>query len=133
MVSQSISHYRIIRKLGQGGMGEVFLAEDVTLERKVAIKVLPAKSIESADARKRLIREATAAAILDHPNICSIYEVNEESIFIAMQYVDGDTLSNLIKGAPLDAKNVVDIGLQVADALNEAHSQGIIHKRRSDF
>src|SRR5215216_829272 len=73
MVSQSISHYRIIRKLGQGGMGEVFLAEDTTLERKVAIKLLPARSIESAGAKRRLIREAKAAATLDHPNICAIY------------------------------------------------------------
>jgi serine/threonine protein kinase/cytochrome c-type biogenesis protein CcmH/NrfG len=128
MVSQSISHYRIIKKLGQGGMGEVFLAEDLTLERKVAIKVLPARSIESAEARKRLIREAKAAATLDHPNICAIYEVNEENAFIAMQYIDGDTLSKRIKQGPLEAKEVVEIGQQIADALTDAHSRGIIHK-----
>ena len=128
MVSQSISHYRIIRKLGQGGMGEVFLAEDITLERKVAIKLLPARSIESAEAKRRLIREAKAAATLDHPNICAIYEVNEENAFIAMQYIDGDTLSKRIKLGPLEAKDVVEIGQQVADALTDAHSRGVIHK-----
>jgi serine/threonine protein kinase/lipopolysaccharide biosynthesis regulator YciM len=128
MVSQSISHYRIIRKLGQGGMGEVFLAEDITLERKVAIKLLPARSIESAEAKRRLVREAKAAATLDHPNICAIYEVNEEDAFIAMQYIDGDTLSKRIKGGPLEVRDVAEIGLQVADALADAHSRGIIHK-----
>jgi len=130
LVSQQLSHYRIIGKLGVGGMGEVFLAEDVKLERKVAIKMLPAKSLADGHARKRLLREAKAAATLDHPNICGIHEVNEEgdSLFIVMQYVDGATLSKKIKDNPLSPAEVADIGIQVAEALAEAHSHGIIHR-----
>src|SRR6478672_9938232 len=94
LASRRIAHYKIIQKLGAGGMGEVFLAEDTKLERKVAIKTLPAKSIDDMHARRRLFREAKAAATLDHPNICAIYEVNEDGdcLFIAMQYVEGQTL-----------------------------------------
>ncbi|HJZ68426.1 MAG TPA: tetratricopeptide repeat protein [Blastocatellia bacterium] len=130
MVSQQLSHYRIIGKLGVGGMGEVFLAEDMKLERKVAIKMLPAKSLTDGHAKKRLFREAKAAATLDHPNICAIHEVSEEgdSLFIVMQYVDGATLSKKIKDNPLSPAEVVDIGIQVAGALVEAHSHGIIHR-----
>ena len=95
MAAQQILHYRIIQKLGAGGMGEVFLAHDTKLERKVAIKMLPAKSIDDAHARKRLFREARAAATLDHPNICAIHEVNEDAdtVFIVMQYIEGETLA----------------------------------------
>lgn len=111
-------------------MGEVFLAEDIKLGRKVAIKMLPSKSLEDGQARKRLFREAKAVATLDHPNICAIHEVNEEggSLFIVMQYVDGATLSKKIKDNPLSPAEVVDIGTQVAEALAEAHSHGIIHR-----
>src|SRR5437762_7795324 len=95
LAAQQLFHYRIIEKLGSGGMGEVFLAEDTKLERKVAIKMLPAKSIDDAHARRRLFREAKAAATLDHPNICAIHEVNEvdDCVFIVMQYVEGETLA----------------------------------------
>jgi len=125
-----IAHYRIIRKLGAGGMGEVFLAEDTKLERKVAIKMLPAKSIDDAQARRRLFREAKAAATLDHPNICSIHEVNEEGdcVFIVMQYVEGDTLAQKLLESSLTTDEVLDLGIQVAEALTEAHSRGVIHR-----
>ena len=130
MVSQQLSHYRIIEKLGAGGMGEVFLAHDITLDRKVAIKILPLKSIENAQAKKRLLREAKAAATLDHPNICTIHEVNEESEspFIVMQYIDGVTLWSKVRNNPMAPAEVVNIGIQAAEALAEAHARGIIHR-----
>jgi serine/threonine protein kinase/Tfp pilus assembly protein PilF len=130
LVPQEISHYRIIEKLGAGGMGEVFLAQDIRLDRKVAIKMLPAKSIGDQQAKKRLFREAKAAATLDHPNICSIYEVGEEGdcAFIVMQHIEGRTLSRIIKNNPLTPLEVVDIGIQAAQALAEAHSRGVIHR-----
>jgi len=111
-------------------MGEVFLAQDTKLERNVAIKILPAKAVEDGHARGRLIREAKAAAILDHPNICTIHEVNEEGDhpFIVMQYIDGETLSEKIRNNPLAPAEVVQIGIQAAGALAEAHSLGIIHR-----
>ncbi|HKA22401.1 MAG TPA: protein kinase [Blastocatellia bacterium] len=130
MVPQEISHYKIIDRIGAGGMGEVFLAEDIRLDRKVAIKMLPAKSIGNDQAKKRLFREAKAAATLDHPNICSIYEVGDEGdcAFIVMQYVEGSTLSRIIKNNVLSPLEVVDIGIQAAQALAEAHSRGVIHR-----
>ena len=111
-------------------MGEVFLAQDTRLERKVAIKILPAKSIEDSHARKRLIREAKAAATLDHPNICTIHEVNEEGAdpFIVMQYIEGETLWDKVRNNPLAPAEVVHIGIQAAEALAEAHSHGIVHR-----
>ena len=111
-------------------MGEVFLAEDTKLERKVAIKTLPAKSIDDAHARRRLFREAKAAATLDHPNICAIYEVNEDgdSVFIVMQYVEGQTLGEKLLESELSTDEVLDIGIQVAEALSEAHARGVIHR-----
>jgi tetratricopeptide (TPR) repeat protein/tRNA A-37 threonylcarbamoyl transferase component Bud32 len=130
LASEQVSHYRIIQKLGAGGMGEVFLAHDTKLERKVAIKMLPAKSIDDAHARKRLFREARAAATLDHPNICAIHEVNEESdaVFIVMQYVEGETLAAKLLESPLTPDEVIDIGIQVGEALSEAHARGVIHR-----
>jgi len=130
LIPQEISHYRIIERLGAGGMGEVFLAQDIRLDRKVAIKMLPAKSIGNEQAKKRLFREAKAAATLDHPNICSIYEVGEEGdcAFIVMQYIEGRTLSRIIKNNALSPLEVVDIGIQAAEALGEAHSRGVIHR-----
>ncbi|HSE36682.1 MAG TPA: serine/threonine-protein kinase [Blastocatellia bacterium] len=129
-INETISHYRIIKKLGAGGMGEVFLAEDTTLHRKVAIKFLSAEAAADERAKKRLTREAHAAAILDHTNICSIYEVGDEAgrSFIAMQYVEGETLATRIRNKPLDLSECLEIAAQVADALTEAHSQGIIHR-----
>jgi serine/threonine protein kinase len=129
-LASQIAHYRIIQKLGAGGMGEVFLAEDTKLERKVAIKTLPAKSIDDMHARRRLFREAKAAATLDHPNICAIYEVNEDGdcLFIARQYVEGRTLGEKLLESTLTTDEVLDIGIQVAEALSEAHSRGVIHR-----
>src|SRR5213078_1950983 len=111
-------------------MGEVFLAHDTKLERKVAIKMLPAKSIDDAHARKRLFREAKAAATLDHPNICAIHEVNEanDGVFIVMQYVEGETLAEKLLASPLTTDEVLDIGIQVGEALSEAHERGVIHR-----
>jgi eukaryotic-like serine/threonine-protein kinase len=130
VASQTISHYRIISKLGAGGMGEVYLAEDTRLDRKVAIKFLPSNSTSDQQAKKRLIREAQAAAKLDHSNICSIYEVGEEEgrSFIVMQYVEGEPLAKLIERQPLELREALDIAVQMADALAEAHSRGIIHR-----
>jgi tetratricopeptide (TPR) repeat protein len=125
-----ITRYQIIRQLGAGGMGEVFLAEDTRLERRVAIKMLPDKLAGDSHSRWRLIHEAKAAAALDHPNICAVYEVGEEGeqAFIVMQYVDGLNLAERIAKGPLSAVEVIDIGIQAAEALAEAHARGIIHR-----
>ncbi|MEK6324038.1 MAG: protein kinase [Acidobacteriota bacterium] len=130
MIQQTFSHYRIIKKLGAGGMGEVYLADDTQLDRKVAIKLLPPESTADEQGKKRLVREAKAAAKLDHPNICAIYEVGEEDgrSFIVMQYVEGETLANRIQRKQLELRESLDIAVQVADALAEAHSRGIIHR-----
>ena len=130
MPPTEISHYRIIRKLGAGGMGEVFLAEDSTLGRKVAIKMLSERWAGSDQARQRLINEARAAAALDHPNICSIHEVGEEDdrVFIVMPYIEGESLAERIRKHALPPGEVVDIGIQAAQALAEAHAAGIIHR-----
>jgi len=111
-------------------MGEVFLAQDTKLERKVAIKMLPAKSVDDERARRRLVHEARAAATLDHPNICAVHEVNEDAgcVFIVMQYVEGESLAEKLLGRQLSTAEVIDIGVQVAEALSEAHSRGIIHR-----
>jgi eukaryotic-like serine/threonine-protein kinase len=124
MSSRTISHYQILSKLGAGGMGEVFLAEDTKLGRKVALKLLPLESVADERAKRRLIREAQAAATLDHPNICAIHEVGEENghSFIIMQYVDGETLSSRIQNKSLELRETLDVAVQVADALAEAHS-----------
>src|SRR5262249_50536452 len=130
LVPQLVSHYRIIRKLGSGGMGEVFLAQDTKIERKVAIKMLPAKSIDDPYPRKRLFREARTAATLDHTNICAIHEINEDGdcVFIVMQYVEGETLATRLIESALRQEEVLDVGTQVAEALSEAHSAGVIHR-----
>src|SRR5215467_518903 len=119
MMPESISHYRIISELGKGGMGVVYLAEDTRLDRKVAIKLLPAESVADERARTRLIREAKAVAKLDHPNVCAIYEVVQEKdrSFIVMQYVEGETLAARIARGPMELDQVVDVARQVADAL----------------
>jgi eukaryotic-like serine/threonine-protein kinase len=122
--------YEIRSLLGAGGMGEVYLAQDTNLDRKVAIKVLPERLVADEQARKRLVREARAAAKLDNPNICSIYEVGEEDgrSFIVMQYIEGETLDVRIKRKPLDLSETLSIAIQVADALAEAHAHAIIHR-----
>lgn len=130
MIPKAISHYRILQPLGEGGMGEVYLAEDTVLNRKVAIKFLHPKSLSSAIARQRLMREAQAAASLDHPNICAIYEVGEteDACFIVMQYLEGETLDHKLLGSQLKLSDAIRFGAQIADALAEAHSHGVIHR-----
>lgn len=129
-VGTTLGRYEIRSQLGAGGMGEVYLAEDTQLGRRVAIKLLPPETISDDHARKRLVREARAAATLDHPNICSVYEVGEADgrSFIAMQYIEGETLDVRIKRKPLELKESFHIASQVADALAEAHTHGIIHR-----
>ena len=130
MVGETISHYRIIEKLGRGGMGEVYLAEDKRLGRKVAIKFLPPEVATNENSRQRLLREAQTAATLDHPNICAIYEVGQEGghSFIVLQYIEGETLAARIKRHLPELRESLAIAAQAADALNEAHARGIIHR-----
>ena len=125
-----LAHYRIISRLGAGGMGEVYRARDEQLDRDVAVKVLPASSFDDPTARARLVREARAAAALNHPNICTVYEVGEADgqAYIAMELVEGRTLSTMLHAGPLPAEHVVHYGRQLADALTHAHERGIIHR-----
>ena len=125
-----LGHYEIRTKLGAGGMGEVYLAEDTKLNRKVAIKFLPPDSTTDLRAKRRLLREAQAVAALDHPNICAIHEVREEDgrAFIVMQYVEGETLAARIHRKPLELKEALGFAVPIADALAEAHARGIIHR-----
>ena len=129
-VNQTISHYKIVSQLGAGGMGEVYLAEDTQLGRRVAIKFLSPELVADERANKRLVKEARAAATLDHPNICSIYEVGEADgrSFIAMQYIEGETLDLKLKRTPPELKESLSIASQIAEALAEAHTHGIIHR-----
>jgi serine/threonine protein kinase/Tfp pilus assembly protein PilF len=130
MIEQTISHYRIIQKLGAGGMGEVYLAEDTELNRKVALKFLPLVSEHDRERMRRFIQEARAAAALHHGNIAHVYEIGEADgkSFIAMEYVEGQTLDYKIKGRLLHTDEIVRIGSEIADALNEAHSKSITHR-----
>ena len=126
-----ISHYRVESLLGAGGMGEVYLAHDLALDRSVALKVLPRVVAGDSLRGRRLIQEAQTASAINHPNVCVIHEVgksNDGRPFIAMEYVEGELLSSKIKAHPLEPKETVEIGIQVADALEEAHSKGIIHR-----
>jgi TolB-like protein/cytochrome c-type biogenesis protein CcmH/NrfG len=125
-----LGRYEIRSQIGAGGMGEVYLGEDTQLGRRVAIKLLPTEIVSDEQARKRLVREARAAATLDHPNICSIYEVGEEDglSFIVMQYLEGETLDVRMKRKSLDLSESLSIATQVADALAEAHTHGIVHR-----
>ncbi|HSS20360.1 MAG TPA: protein kinase [Pyrinomonadaceae bacterium] len=130
MIAESLAHYQIIKKLGAGGMGEVYLALDTKLKRNVAIKVLSPETLRKENAAKRLIREAQAVAKLDHPNICTIYDVVEtaEHTFIVMQYLEGETLHQKLKRKVLRLNEALDIAKQVTAGLQEAHAHGIVHR-----
>jgi len=130
VVGQTISHYKILEKLGQGGMGEVWKAEDTQLRRTVALKFLSSETVGDEEVKARLIREAQASASLDHPNICQVFGIHQENneTFIAMAHIDGPSVADKIKERPLPLEDALDIALQIADGLHEAHEKGIVHR-----
>src|SRR5580700_8024652 len=125
-----LTHYRILSRLGSGGMGEVYLAQDLNLERPVALKILPPEMAHDADRMRRFVQEAKTASALSHPNVARVFEIGEADgvSFLAMEYIEGETLDAHIAGAPLPLAEAIAIAMQVADALDAAHAKGIVHR-----
>jgi serine/threonine protein kinase len=130
MMSRTISHYEILEKLGEGGMGVVYKAQDIQLQRLVALKFLPPHVADNSDEKARFIHEAQSASALNHPNVTTVYGIEEspEGMFIAMEYVDGRTLKQIIEEETLSIKKVLDIGIQMCEGIAMAHEKGVVHR-----